>query len=509
MDILLSDKIKLADAFTIQNEPISSIDLMERAALSCAKRLSELITNQQSIFIACGEGNNGGDGFAIARLLLSKKYNVKVLALRVKNKYSSDAEVNFKKLKGNYPDVIIPISCADDLEKLKLTANRILIDAILGTGIKGHVEENLSEIIGWFNHNFKHIISIDVPSGLKTDTSSFDEKNIIHSTLTLSLELPKLAFLMPENQKFVPHFEIIPIGLHATGIAEQKSNMHFIQTETIIHLLRLRNKFDHKGKFGHALILAGAKDKPGAALICSEACLRSGAGLLTLHSCKSVLKSLTIKLPEAMHSLDEHSSFITSVEKPENYEAIAFGPGIGTQEETQTVLKKILQFYTGKLIIDADGLNILSENKTWFNFLIPNTILTPHVKEFERLVGKCIDDFERVAKQIELAVKYNIIVILKGAHTSIAMPDGHVYFNSTGNPGLAKGGSGDALTGIILGLLSRGYNAPQASLIGVYIHGMAADLCSENMSEESILISDVINELPKAFKILEKLKTPE
>ena len=288
-------------------------------------------------------------------------------------------------------------------------------------------------------------------------------------------------------------------------MAAVASHFYFITDEDVSSLLKIRPKFSHKGSYGHALLLAGSKGKSGSALLASKACLRSGAGLLTLHSTKDTLNALLTYLPEAMSNEDAHSDHLSEVIHPENYEALAFGPGVGLHEDTQLVLKKILNYYNGSMVIDADGLNILSENKTWLNFLRPETILTPHPKEFERLTEKHADDFERLKAAKHFSLKYNCIVILKGAHSAIAMPDGNVFFNSSGNPGLAKGGSGDGLTGIILGLLARGYSPPQAALIGTFVHGYAADLCTKKKSEESLLVSDVIEMLPKAFKKIEMI----
>jgi NAD(P)H-hydrate epimerase len=324
--------------------------------------------------------------------------------------------------------------------------------------------------------------------------------------LVYTFQLPKLAFFIPENAPYVSKFKVLGIGLDDNALEQEKNEYYFIKKKDIVPLLKSRNKFDHKGSYGHALLAAGSSGKAGAALIAAKACLRSGAGLLTVHSVHEVISALTNFLPEAMSSKDQHSDVISSLPDPGKYTAIAFGPGAGTSEETQVCLKNIIQNFPGKLVIDADGLNILSENKTWLSFLVPSTILTPHVKEFERLAGKSDNDFDRLDKLKEFSIKHSCIVVLKGAYTAIAMPDGNIFFNSTGNPGLAKGGSGDGLTGIILGLLARGYNAPQSALIGTFIHGYAADICAENMSEETILINDVIEKLPFAFKTLEELK---
>jgi NAD(P)H-hydrate epimerase len=326
---------------------------------------------------------------------------------------------------------------------------------------------------------------------------------VIRSSLTLSLHAPKLAMMMAENKSFIPEFEIVDIGLKEPSAAANDVVYHYLTKIEIQSLIKPRNKFSHKGTFGHALLLAGSEGKSGAAIIAANACLKSGAGLLTVHSTQKTIDALLVNLPEAMAEVDPNVDFISEVNNPENFTAIAFGPGVGQHEDTQLALKKILQYYTGKLVIDADGLNILSENKTWLTFLPPDSILTPHPKEFERLTEKHDNDFDRIKALKHFAMKNRCIVILKGAHSTLAMPDGSVFFNSTGNAGLAKGGSGDGLTGIILGLLSRGYNAPQAALIGTYVHGFAADLCVQKKSMESLLITDVIQMLGRAFKKLE------
>ncbi|MDP1800528.1 MAG: NAD(P)H-hydrate dehydratase [Bacteroidota bacterium] len=503
MKIFSAEQIKQIDAFTIANEPISSIDLMERAAMACTKRIMKLVNTEGEIIVFCGKGNNGGDGLAITRLLLERGFNCQAFVINYTEKFSADAEINYNKLKETFATKISEINSLADLKEKITSTNYIVIDALLGTGINKTIDGLLKETVTFINANFKRIISIDVPSGLFVDETSKDNECIICSTLTLTFQFPKLAFLFPENKNYVPEFEVLDIGLSAKAIQDEFTNFYYITKQYISSFLKPRNKFSHKGNYGHALLLAGSKGKSGAAIISSRACLRSGAGLLTLHSNKSTIEGLLHHLPEAMSIEDTDEDHISEIEKPENYDAIGFGPGVDTHEDTQIVLKKILQYYTGKLIIDADGLNILSENKTWLDFLPPETILTPHPKEFERLFGKHENDFEKTKALKHISLKYNCIVVLKGAHSSVAFPDGSVFFNSSGNPGLAKAGSGDALTGIVLGLLARGYTAPKATLIGLFIHGYAADMCVKKKSMESLLISDVIDQLPKAFKKLE------
>jgi hydroxyethylthiazole kinase-like uncharacterized protein yjeF len=504
MKILSAEQIKAIDEYTIANELIVSIDLMERAAMACFKRLIKLIKASEKVYIVCGKGNNGGDGLAIGRLLFERGFDVTVFVINHREEFTPDAAINYDLFKTKFSGHIFEINAIEELQE-QLTGNfAIVIDALIGNGLNKPVKGILSEVIKFANERFSRIISIDVPSGLFIDSSSPQNENIIRSSLTLTFQFPKLAFLLPGNSKYVPEFEILDIGLHPDGIKEHSTNNYYVTKYDIFPLLKVRNKFSHKGSYGHALLFSGSKGKAGAAIISSKACMRSGAGLLTVHSTKEVLNSLLLHLPEAMSEENSNAKYISEINKPENFDAIGFGPGIGMEEGTQQTLKKLLNFYQGPIIIDADGLNILSENKTWLNFLPADTILTPHPKEFERLTEKCEDDFEKLKILKQFSIKYNCIVVLKGAHSTIAMPDGNLFFNSSGNPGLAKGGSGDGLTGIILGLLCRGYNPPQAALIGTFIHGYAADLCLKKMSMESILISDVIEQLPKAFKKLEE-----
>jgi NAD(P)H-hydrate epimerase len=503
MKILNAEQIKAVDAFTILNEPIASIDLMERAAIACYQRIAKLIKPNEKIMVVCGKGNNGGDGLAICRMLLQNDYEAEAAIIHYTEHFSEDALHNYHLFKDNFPTALLEVHETEVLKEKLSHDTFVVIDALFGTGVNKPVEGLAGEIINEVNQLAKTIISIDVPSGLYTDKSSRDNKNIIHSKLTLSFQFPKLAFLLPENAAFVPEFELLNIGLHPTAIQLQACQNYYITKTLISSLLRKREKFSHKGTYGHALLLAGSKGKSGAALIASKACLRSGAGLLTLHSVKEAVATNLIVLPEAMSEADTNLNYISELNNTEKYTAVGIGPGIGMHEDTQRVLKKLLQYYAGPLILDADALNILSENKTWLNFLPANCILTPHPKEFERLNEKHNDDFDRLKALQLFAIKYKCLVILKGAHSAIAMPDGNIFFNSSGNAGLAKGGSGDALTGMILGLLSRGYNAPQAALIGTFVHGYAADLTLKKNSMESILISDVIEKLPVAFKKLE------
>lgn len=505
MKIFTSEQVRKIDADTISMEPVSSINLMERAAMACVNRLLPTLRSTDSIVVFCGTGNNGGDGLAIARLLNKAGFPCEAVLVRFTEKLSPDAEINFTRLKTQFPNRLRELSGLELLLKLNIPKESTVLDALVGTGLNREPEGFLAETITFINkQNFANVISIDIPSGLNAEKPSRADSPIIFAKAVLTFQFPKLAFLVSENAKFSKSFEVLNIGLHPKAIDGQITDKYYITKELVVSLLNLREKFSHKGNYGHAILFAGSKGKSGAAILAARACMRSGVGKFTLHSTKATIHALLQQLPEAMSSADAHPDYVTEVNHPENYDAIGFGPGVGLHEDTQRALKKIIQYYSGRLVIDADGLNVLAENKTWLSFIRPNTILTPHPKEFERLTRPYENTFECLEGLKQFVKKYNCIVVLKSAHTAVAMPDGTIFFNSNGNPGLAKAGSGDGLTGIILGLLSRGYTAPQAAIIGVFIHGFAADLCVIGRSMESLLISDVIEKLPLAFFELEK-----
>jgi hydroxyethylthiazole kinase-like uncharacterized protein yjeF len=503
MKILNRDEIKFADEYTIQHEPISSLQLMERAARACVMNISTKVNNSDPIVVFCGKGNNGGDGFAIARMLTERSYSCVAVLINYSPEFSEDCRSNYNSFKELKPDAIIEINSDKDLETISLTPDTVIIDAMLGTGLNKPLSGLLKDVVDHLNRKNLKVISIDCPTGLFIDASNSPEDSIVISSVTLTFQYPKLAFLFSQNKWVVPQFEILNIGLHPDLDRLLKPKQYFVGKSDIKQIITKRTKFSHKGNFGHALIIAGCETMRGAAIISAKACLRSGAGLLTIHSVSKTIDAVVGSTPEAMSSIDPSSHCISELPNLEKYNVVAVGPGIGTDPETAAVIKKLLNYNSSSLVIDADALNILSENKTWLSFLPPETILTPHPKEFDRLTEKHDTDMDRYDTAKHFALKHKVILILKGAYTCICMPDGSSYFNSSGNSGLAKGGSGDALTGIITGLIARGYTAPKAALIGVYVHGYAADLATKKMSVESLLASDVIDKLGKAFLKLE------
>lgn len=501
MKILSAEQIKVCDAFTIQNEPVASIDLMERAAMACIKHIVKKSSIDSEFVIFCGKGNNGGDGLAIARFLIKRNYNVKVFIVEHSSNASEDFKINLERLKELKPEVISALEKEEDLKKVQFTPSTLIIDSIFGTGLNKPIEGIAAKLVGFINSTKLFVISIDIPSGLYADKPNDKDDVIVRSSVTLSFQFPKLSFLMPQNGMYVPEFEILDIGLDRTFIQNIATPYYYITKTDLQPLLRSRAKFSHKGTYGHALLVAGAYGKMGASVIAAKACLRSGAGLLTVQTPKKGIDIIQNSIPEAMVNPDSHEEFISELPPMDKFTAVAIGPGIGTTPESEKVIKNLLN-YNLPMVFDADALNVLSNNKTLLSFLIPDSILTPHVKEFDRLTQKHINDFERLESARQFSLKHRCIIVLKGAYTQIVMPDGNIFFNSTGNAGLAKGGSGDTLTGVILGLLARGYTPPQAALIGVHIHGSAADNALKKIHIESLLATDVIARLPKAFEKL-------
>jgi hydroxyethylthiazole kinase-like uncharacterized protein yjeF len=497
MKIFRSDQIRQIDEITIAEEPIASIDLMERASGQIFKWFQSRFERSQHICIFAGPGNNGGDGLALARMLASGRYDVEVFYINITDKTSDDWRINFSRLKTETDVKVTDLTNTGEFPVI--SSDDIIIDAIFGSGLTRPVEGLASEIIKLINKTESTVISIDIPSGSFGEDNSKNDKVIISADYTLTFQFPKLCFMFPENARYLGEWIILPIGLSANSIRNTISPFHYSEKKDVSLLLKKRSKFDHKGVFGHGLLIAGSLGKMGAAILGAKAALRTGIGLLTCHVPSGGLIIMQISVPEAMVQPDENALHLSEVEITSSISAVGIGPGIGTDHESQQAVKELLTSYRKPIVIDADGLNILSLNKGWLDKLPEGAILTPHLKEFERLAGKTEDSYSRLNRQIEFSKTYKCIVVLKGANTSITTPDGNVFFNSTGNPGMATAGSGDALTGILLSLLAQGYSSEDAAILGVYLHGLAGDIAAEESCYESIIASDVINNISKAF----------
>ncbi len=500
MKILNAAQIKELDTFTIENEPIESIKLMERAATAFVRWFTEKFRKEQKVVLFCGSGNNGADGLAIARMLLQKMFEVEIYHVTSSSKTTSpNFQINEEQL--SHLGVITPIATLKDIPNL--TNDIVLIDALFGSGINKPLEGIYTDVIAAINTANATVVAVDMPSGLYMDTQN-ESSTIVKADYTISFQVPKLAFMLPQHQEYVGDWYILYIGLSRAFIEEAKTTYYYSDENLIRNLIQKRSKFSHKGNYGKALIVAGSYGMMGAAVICAKGCLRSGTGLVKAYVPEAGFFILQNDLPEVIVLTDPNAEIITTLPDLTEFSAIGIGPGLGEHKETVAAFEKLLNTTKLPLVIDASALNILSKNKALLDKIPVNSILTPHFVEFERLFGKVENDYERLEKTKAFCKQQHVYMVLKGAHSAIVNPEGIVYFNSTGNPGMAKAGSGDVLTGIITGLLAQGYSSQDASLLGVFLHGYAGDAAARKLSQQSMLASDIVDGITYFFKDFSK-----
>lgn len=492
MKILNTTQIRAWDAYTIQHTPIESLALMEKAAMAFTNWFSAIYDVKKNVIVVCGTGNNGGDGMAVARLLYYMGYEVQVIICNISILESTDFQENKKRLPSNIKRQVI----ATDAIFPTIAVESIIIDALLGSGLTRPIEGFWANFIAYINNLPNEILSIDIPSGLFADRVT-EGGAVIRAHRVLSFEVPKLAFFMPQNE--IAHFDFVSIGLLPNFLETVETPFQYITKSLIKNIYKPRKKFSHKGTFGHALLMVGSRGMVGAAVLSAKACLRSGVGLLSVHSVNHAREVIQTAVPEAIFLGDSHNKLLTEVFDLHRFSAVGIGCGLGKDSLTAMVVKQTLEMYGKPLVIDADAINLISTYPAWLNSIPPLSILTPHPKEFERLFGKTNNDFERLDLLRQKSQQLNVIILLKGAHTAVACPDGSVFFNSTGNAGMATGGSGDVLTGIITGLLAQGYTPQEAAIFGVWLHGKAGDLVAQHIGQESIIASDLIEYLGKSF----------
>lgn len=494
--ILNGEQIRELDAYTIKHEPIPSIDLMERACRAFCSWFTTHVDTRYTVGIVCGTGNNGGDGMGIARMLLDWNYSVKVWVVEGGGRESLDFKTNLQRLR----EKIQIQAISKNYDKGLFDGCNVLIDALFGSGLSRPVEGVSAEVISCMNQADAIRIAVDIPSGLMVDAPSTGA--IIKADHTVSFQLPKLAFFLPENHPYVGEWHVVDIGLSKAGLEQTQSDTFLLTKKSITRLLKPLHKFDHKGKRGHALLIAGSYGKMGAAVLASRAALRTGLGLLTTHVPAKGYEIIQTAVPEAMVSIDQADECFSIMPGMEPYTAVGIGPGLGKDKLTIQALAVALEKINVPLVLDADALNIISENRELLALLRPGTMLTPHPKEFERLAGASKNDFERLDRQRAFSKKYQVVVVLKGAHTTITSPEGRMYINNTGNPAMATGGSGDVLTGMLTALLAQGYSFVEAAQLGIWLHGLAGDEARRKLGQRGLIASDFIEHLPVAFSSL-------
>lgn len=500
MKIFTSNQIKELDKYTIEHEPIKSIDLMERAARAITSAICDRWPSSMPVVVFAGPGNNGGDALAVARMLVEQGYQVQTFLFNISDHLSADCAENKHRLADRKGRLLLT-EVTQEFDPPRLESGMLVIDGLFGSGINKPLAGGFASLVKYINQSAATVVSIDVPSGLMTEDNTYNVRaNIIRADVTLTLQNIKLAFLFAENQQFVGELQVLDIGISSEGMERMEAQYTMTGADDIRKLLRPRNAFAHKGNMGHALLVAGSYGMAGAAVLAAKACMRSGVGKLTVHTPRRNVGVLQTAVPEAVLHLDREETIFSEALSTDDFQAMGIGPGLGTTEQTSIAMIAQLRRAECPVVADADALNILAARRAWLQQLPKGIILTPHPKELERLEGQCVDSYERLVKALHMAEKLHGYVVLKGHHTAICMPDGHIAFNTTGNAGMATAGSGDVLTGIITGLLARGYQQRDACLLGVYLHGLAGDLAAEELGEESLLASDIIAFLPKAFE---------
>ena len=499
MKIFTRTQIQELDKYTIEHEPIKSIDLMERAARAITNAITDRWPVNVPVVVFAGPGNNGGDALAVARMLTDQDYQVQTFLFNITGQLSEDCAANKERFTNRLGNALLT-EVTQEFDPPRLEKGMLVIDGLFGSGLNKPLAGGFASLVKYINSSNAQVVSIDVPSGLMTEDNTYNVRaNIIKANLTLTLQQKKLSFLFPENQQFIGELKVLDIRLSKEGIEKTEAQYTIIEEKDIYPLLKPRDPFAHKGQMGHALLVGGSYGMAGAAVLAAKACLRAGVGKLTVHTPKRNVQILQTSVPEAILHMDREETFFSEALATEDYQALGIGPGLGTTEQTSIAMIAQIRRAQCPVVADADALNILGTRHAWMQQLPKGVILTPHPKELDRLEGQSLDSYERLTKARQLAEKLQGYIILKGHHTAICMPDGHVVFNATGNAGMATAGSGDVLTGILTGLLARGYHQREACLLGVYLHGLAGDLAARDLGEESLVASDLINYLPKAF----------
>jgi len=499
MKIFTAEQIRDWDKFTIENEPIRSLDLMERAASRCTHWIRKNYSQDTGMVFMCGPGNNGGDGLVVARQLHEMFYKVSCYHINFSGQTSEDFNQNKQRL-NRIGLELNEINSKEDLQKIKSNEYSLVVDAIFGFGLNRPAQDLPLEVIKWINHSGLEVISIDIPSGMFSEDNKENSKDgIVKADATLTLQSCKLSFLLPDFGGYVGRIHVLPIGLSGKYYELTDSKYELVTQNEVLAIIKKRHKYSHKGLFGHAYILAGAKGKMGAAVLATRSCVRGGAGLTTAHVPRSAWQLMQQAVPEAMLTFSEADDILCGALMPTK-KTVGVGPGIGQEAQTAEFVFKLIAEQDEPMVIDADALNILAGNKERQREIPERSILTPHPKEFQRWVGEWHNEGHKLNLLLELSQRLKLIVVLKGAHTITATPEGKLYFNTTGNPGLATPGSGDVLTGLITSLLAQGYSPRDAAVLGVWVHGAAGDKAQKQIGEQALRAGDLIEAIPLVMK---------
>ena len=504
MKIFTAAQIHELDNYTITHEPVKSIDLMERAARAISRAIMDEWTDRTPVVVFAGPGNNGGDALAVARLLAEENYKVSVYLFNIHNKLSDDCAANKQRLiDGNRTTHFTEVTL--NFDPPELTSDMLVVDGLFGSGLNKPLMGGFASLVKYINQCPAKVASIDIPSGLMSEDNTYNiHSNIIQADLTLTLQQKKLSMLMADCQKYVGRLRVLDIRLSHDFISKTETTCRILEEQDVRRMILTRDDFAHKGTMGHALIVAGSYGMAGAAVLATRACLRSGVGKVTTHTPKRNYLIMQTAVPEAVLQIDHEETYFSESVDSADFDALGIGPGIGLIENTAIAFIGQIRRTACPIVVDADALNILANHQAWMQQLPAGIIMTPHPKEFDRMAGSTSNnDYERLIRAQQMAEHIKGYIILKGHFSALCMPDGHIVFNSTGNSGMATAGSGDVLTGILTALLARGYSKADACQLGIYLHGLAGDLAAKEVGKESLVASDIITFLPKAFLKLE------
>ena len=505
MKIFTSKQIHELDTYTIEHEPISSINLMERAARVLACKIMNRWSRDVPVVVFAGPGNNGGDALAVARMLADKQYSVSAFLFNIKNNLSDDCYSNKLRLRDS-KRIKEFVEVTAEFDPPALTCDTLVIDGLFGSGLNKPLGGGFASLVKYINSSGSTVVSIDLPSGLMSEDNTYNiANNIVRADFTFTFQMKKLCMYFADCQQYLGEVKVLDIQLSEEWIRTTDSYMSIIERDQVMSLMRDRSVFAHKGSMGHALIIAGSYGMAGAATLATRACLRSGVGKVTAHIPQCNYTIMQISVPEAIVQIDRDDCCFSEAVDSSMYDAVAIGPGLGQRETTGTALISQIRRTQCPIILDADALNILGSRMAWMQQLPKGILMTPHPKEFDRMDGESSSDYERLSKAREMAQRMQAYILLKGHYSALCQPDGTVIFNSTGNAGMATAGTGDVLTGIIVGLMSRGYPQAAAALVGCYIHGLAGDIAAAEKGEESLIASDIIEALPLAFRELSQV----
>ncbi len=502
MKLLTASQARQLDVHTMENEPIASVDLMERAARAFVGRFEQEWPADAPVVVFAGPGNNGGDALAVSRLLAADGYEVEAYLFGGGRQLTADCRANRDRLRGCAGVRLVEVT--SQFVPPLLGAHHVVVDGLFGTGLSRPLEGGFAAVVKYINASAARVVSIDVPSGLMTEDNAGNVRShVVRADRTLTFQFPKLAFLFAENAECVGRWSVLDIGV-VDPMDELSDTPYTLTGEADARgLLRPRPKFAHKGSMGHALLVAGQRGMAGAAVLSASACLRAGVGKLTVRTQEANRTILQMRVPEAVLDVEPSADWLCGDIQTGGYDAVAIGPGIGTEPDTAAALRHLMEISNCPLVLDADALNILAQHRDWLALLPAHSVLTPHRGELERLLGRRMDDHGLLQAARTMAAELQVLVVLKGAYSAVVSPDGRVRFNTTGNPGMATAGSGDVLTGIVAALLARGYAAADAACLGVCLHGLAGDCAARRTGEESLVASDIVAGLPEAFLRLE------